>query len=485
VGWTHLEEEQDLTERERENEALNQFERNRLDSILTNSEFSDTIEELQSSVPHSSMRVIRSEPFVEYVSPYDVFFPSNARRVDDARWVVHRLSLPVDEVLANPEFDVDEDTIVRDGTSLNASDDYQAEWRRQSEDSEGIYANAEALDTATIWEFYDMRTRKLTVFQLNKETPLWEGDLPWSHRHPPFIHVRNFTTAGHDFWGFGDLENVANLQHMLNEFITEQIENARRSGQKYLIRKDAISDELMAALESSESDVVAPVDVPNGEPLNQVVVPVFRQALSGDLYAAKAELETYMQKVMGINEFQTGGLGADRMSATAAAVVEGVATLRAQDKITSIENAAASIGQLMLLLCQEYLDEPTAIRIAGDEGAEWPEISKDDLYGEFLISVEGGSLRSLNPATREQQGIRLLNEVVPALQAFGYDPEPALRQALRSLGYKPDEMLVPMPQPEQGMEASAELPTGPTAGIEGLGGPPTAQQAQTLGGLTL
>jgi len=227
--------------------------------------------------------------------------------------------------------------------------------------------------------------------------------------------------------------------------------------------------------------VVAPVDVPNGEPLDQIIVPVFRQALSGDLYGAKAELELYMQKVMGINEFQSGGMGADRMSATAAAVVEGVATLRAQDKIVSIENAAANIGQLILLLCQEYLDEPTAIRIAGNETAEWPEISKTDLYGEFIVSVEGGSLRSLNPATREQQGIRLLNEVVPVIQAMGYDPEPALRSALRALGYKPDEMLVPMPQPAAGMEAGMGLPEGPAAGIEGMGGPPTAQQAQEAG----
>jgi len=274
VGWSHLEKEVDLDEMEKRERALDSYERERLKAIMEDRDFDGDIKLLERSVPSSEMRVIKSEPFVEYVSPYDVFVPSNARRLDDARWVCHRITLPVDEVLANPEFNVSESEIIRDGMTINPADEYQAEWRRQAEDAKGIYAAAEAIDTATLWEFYDMRTRRLTVFQLEANEPLWEGELPWSHRYPPFVHIRNFTSAGHDFWGFGDLENIANLQNMLNEMFEEQIENARRAGQKYLVRSDALSDDLIAALESSESDVVAPVEVPNGEPLDQIIVPV-------------------------------------------------------------------------------------------------------------------------------------------------------------------------------------------------------------------
>jgi hypothetical protein len=487
VGWTHLEQEAEKDELSFMEEVGDEYERRRLDAMLRGEEFDDNIEYLKSSVPHSYMQVIKSEPFVSYVSPYDVFVPQNARRMDDLSWVVQRVTLPVDEILSNPEFDIEESDLIRDGNGENIADEYQSEWRRQAETGKGQYQNADALDTATYWEFYDMRTRKLTIFQLEANEPLWEGELPWSHRYPPFVHIRNFTATGNDFWGFGDIENVANIQSLFNEFLTEQIENARRSGQKYLVRKDAMTDELMAALESPESDVVAPVDVPNGEPLSEVIVPVFRQALAGDVYGAKVELENYMRDVMGINDFQAGGMGADRMSATAAAVVEGVATLRAQDKITSIEDAASQIGNVMVLLCQEYLDEPTAIRISGDENAIWTEVSKSDIFGEHAVAVEGGSLRALNPATREQQGLRLLNEVVPLLVQFGYDPEPAIRNALRALGYRPDEMLImaPQPQGELGMESGMPELTGPTAGIEQAGGPPTAQQAQFEGGLGL
>lgn len=486
VGWTHIEEETELDGSERREIALDRYNDERLTAILEDRDFDGRIEVMERSVPNSTMRVIRSEPFAEYVSPYDIFIPNNARRMEDVQWVAHRITLPVDEVLANPEFDVSEETIVRDGATVNPSDEYQAEWRRQVEDVQGMEYSDLALDTATYWEFYDMRTRQLSVFQLESPDVLWQGDLPWSHRYPPFVHVRNFTASGNDFWGFGDIENIASLQEMLNELVTEQFENARRAGQKYLIRKDAVTEELIAALESSESDVVAQVDVPNGEPLDQIIVPVFRAALANDIYAAKAEIQAYMQEVLGINDFQSGGMGADRMSATAAAVVEGVATLRAQDKIQSVEEAAAQIGTLMFLLCQEYLDEPTAIRVAGFEGAQWPEVSKEDLYGEFLISIEGGSMKALNPATKEQQGLRTLNQVVPMLTQLGFDPQPALRSALRDLGYNPDEMLVQAPQ-QAPMPAGGEGGGAPSNGdlMAAMGGPPQPAEAQASGNVAL
>jgi hypothetical protein len=252
-----------------------------------------------------------------------------------------------------------------------------------------------------------------------------------------------------------------------------------------------VTDELRAALESSDSDVVAPVSLPSGEPLADVIVPVFRQALSGDIYAAKAELEDKIRQVLGINDFQAGGIGADRMSATAAAVVDGVATLRAQSKIASVENAAAQIGNLILLLCQEYLDQPTAVRIANVSGAFWDEVSRLDIYGEFRVTVEGGSTKAINPATREQQGLRTLAEVIPVLVSLGYDPEPPLRLALRDLGYDPDLLLVKSSPEELGMEqGGVPMPPaqgGPSGGEEmvAMGGPPGAAQSQARGDLAV
>jgi hypothetical protein len=488
VAWSHVETEVELDEEQREARAAANLEA-QLDEALGRNVLSSTSIELKPrSVPTSEVMVVRDEPFVAYVSPFDVFVPVEARRLEEARWVAQRITLPVDEILANPEFDVDMDTLVRDGTVEGGTDVYEAEWRRQAPDAEGTFRSTLASDTATYWEFYDMRTRRLMVFQVNGGGVWYDEELSWSHRYPPFVHVRNYTSTGNDFWGFGDIENVVSLQEMFNEFLFEQMDNARRSGQKYFVRGDQVTDELRAGLESDESDVVIPIHLPTGESLRDVLVPVARQALAGDIYAAKDELQMKMREVLGINDFQAGGVGADRMSATAAAVVDGVATLRAQSKIASVESAASQIGNLILLLCQEYLDEPTAIRITSVVGASWQEVSKEDLFGEFRVSVEGGSTRALNPATREQQGLRTLIEVVPALQALGYDPEPALRMALRDLGYDPGVLLVRAPE----QQAPAALPAGPAQGqpsngemIAAQGGPSLPADMQARGDISL
>ena len=226
------------------------------------------------------------------------------------------------------------------------------------------------------------------------------------------------------------------------------------------------------------------------------MVPIARQATPPDTYVMDDKLQVAMQQVLGINDFQAGGVGADRMSATAAAVVDGVATLRAQDKLASVESAISGIGQRILLLCQEFLDDERAIRIAGAGGAMWLEVSASDIYGEFKVQVEGGSTRALNPATRAQRGIQTLQTVVPTLSQLGYDPTNAVRMALRDMGYDPNFLMVGqqgemMPEEPMPEEAMGGLPPELTGGLppELMGGMPPVEEmapvdqiAQEFGG---
>ena len=439
-----------------------------------------------------------SRPHVEYVSPFDIFVPPNARRLEDARWVCHRVTLPLDEVRANDQFDVPDDLPV-DGIVTEA-DKYTAEWKRRSDAESPLpQGKSEAMQTVTLYEFYDLRTRRLVVFHRDTETPLFDDEIPYEHGRAPFVMLRNYDVSGSEFWPFGDIENVARIQGMFNELLSKQIENARRSGNKYFLDADADTDEVREGLESDVDDVVIPVELGNRS-MQDIVHAVTRQALSGDVYQAKLDLEDFMRRVLGINDFQAGGVGADRMSATAAAVVDGIATLRAQDKVASVEKGASDVASLLLLLSQEFMDEPVAIRVAEAEGGVWPEVTTEDLRGEFLFRVEGGSLKAMNPATREQRGLRLISEILPTvievsqLSGTPMDPMPILRSALRDMGYDPDSVLVPLEQPagppigdpSAGGAAGLPLPGGegaPPAAVPGA--PPAAEQAQVSGDITI
>lgn len=436
--------------------------------------------------------IMQDEPYLEYAAPYDVFVPPNASRMETTPWVAHRVTIPMDEIKANEQFDQSVE-VLPDGHRTNTVGEYEAEWKRQHREDVGWEQNDRAVQTATLFEFYDMRARRMLVFQLNSDEPLVDEPFPYDHRYPPFIHMVNYRPNGSTFWGFGDLENVARVQALFNEMVSLQMDNARRAGTKYMVHEDSWDESLRNGLEDDTPEVVMKVKAPSGQPLDEIIKVVQREGLSGDVYAAKDELENHIRKTLGINDFQAGGVGADRMSATAAAVVDGIASLRATPKIAAVERAASKGGLHLLLLCQQFLDEARVVRIVTPEGAVWPQVSRDDIRGEYLITIEGGSTQTVNPQTREQRGMRTLGEVLPLLEQYGMDPMPLLRAGLSDLGYDPDLVLKPLPPqaPQPGGEGPPPGGPQPPAGGEpadmpaDVGGNPAAVAAQAAGDIAL
>jgi len=470
VGWKLVEEE---VERDQD-EVVREITDVRLADIASSVEQGTDIapQSVISSYVSSTERIVQSdEPFVEYVSPYDIYFPENARRLEESRWIAQRITLPLDEVRSNPSFKNTKD--VRPDTALESRD--QELGRVDS------YATEEIYDSATIYEFYDMRTRTLTVFQLGMDKALFKGPIPYSHRYSPFVQMRNFADGGNEIWAFGDLENVAALQEKMNEVFTEQVDNMRRSGNKYVAAKDTFDALARDRLESDEPDIVVEVDVPVGQSLRDILIPIPRASLPADVYNAQAKFEDAMRQILGINDFQAGGVGADRMSAYAAAVVDGVATLRAKDKQQSVEKAAAQIFNILIRLCQEFMEDSTAIRLVGANGGVWADVDSAVLSGEFDMRVEGGSLSASNPAVRQARAMEMLGTVVPVLGGMGYDTEPALRHIIRDLGYDPDQFMIrPEAVPAPEAPGQAGLPAQAPALPPELAG---ALPPELLGGL--
>lgn len=419
------------------------------------------ITELTEYVSVTEKLVAADEPFVEYVSPFDIFFPGNARRLEEARWVAQRIVLPMDEIKANPVLKNTEDLI---------TDGYIDNRETENGRNESSVMEPMVYETCTIYEFYDMRTRTLTVLQLGMDKPLYRGDIPYTHRYAPYVHMRNFADGGNEVWAFGDLENIASLQEKLNETFTEQVDNMRRAGNKYITIKGMFDIDSRDRLESDEPDVVVEMEPLNGMMPRDAITVLPRAPLPADIYGAQAKFEDAMRQVLGINDFQAGGLGADRMSAYAAAVVDGVATLRAKDKQQSVEKAAAAIFNQIIRLCQEFMIDSRAVRLLGANGGVWADIDTDVLAGEFDMRVEGGSLSAVNPATKQARAVEMLNVLLPAMINMGYDPEPAMRHIVRDLGYEPDTFLK-RPQAAPVPEAPVAPPVEET--LPGMAGLPT------------
>jgi hypothetical protein len=464
VGWAYTEETIDRTPEDYDDELTDLIYRAQEEAAMNNMPLDDQmVAELVDSVALNQQRVQEDDPFVEYVSPYDMFLPANSRRMNSARWVVQRVRLPITEVQNNEMFNKKAIEGLTADTGFADSETIVTYEQR----SEALPA---AFSHVTLFEFYDMIEGTLCIFQIDGEEFLYEGKNPHAHRYPPFVHMRNLNDGGNSFWSFGDLENIAGLQLMINEIMVAELNDLKRVGNKYFINKKVLTPELSKALMDNKPDQVIPLDLPGNVGINEVLVPVQRMATPADNYIMEDKLQGYMQRILGVNDFQVGNISAaNRTPATAAAAVEGAATTRSMDKMTNVEKASREIALRMLALCQQFLDTSRAVRIAGPTAPTWLQVTDADIEGEFFIDVEGGSTQAINPATRYRQGQEMITQIVPMLAQMGYDSEPALRAAISYMGMNPEHILVkptpaPQPLPDQqmaGMEASGgQMPAG-------------------------
>lgn len=474
VGWSYTEMTSDRTDEDVAAEVTELMETaiavaEELGTPLNDTDIADIVQ----SVSLTNQLVETDEPFAEYVSPYDIYVPANARRLNSCRWIAQKLRLPVSDLKKNPLFDKQavKDIVPDTGYA-------ERETIQRYEQQEG--ALPEIFAHATVYEFYDMEARTICVLQLDADKPLYEGTIPYAHRYPPYVHMRNFNDGGLAFWSFGDVENVAGLQLMVNEIMIAQINDLKRVGNKYFINKKVLTPELAKSLQENKPDAVIPVDLPGNVGINEVLIPVQRLATPSDNYSMEAKMQDYMQRILGVTDLQAGSVQvASRVPATAAAAVEGASTLRSMDKQVNVERSSREMGVRILALCQQFLDEGKAIRIAGPDAPMWLQVSVEDIEGEFSIETEGGSTQAVNPLTKARQGMEILTQIAPMLAQMGYDPENAVRSALTYMGLNPDHLLIrPQPQPapmgpEAGMAPGMEQGLPPEmAGMPPMGEPP-------------
>lgn len=431
VDWAYVEEEFEIDQATIE-ERLNLAVAMDATSAFAEGRPPADADDIRQYLSTTEARVLSDEPYIAYMRPYDLLLPVNARRLDETRWAAQRIIAPLDEIKERfPGSKV---------MPLPGRSDLLIGRDRES--------NFQEIEEAEIFEFWDARSRNLKVFQLDSDEPLYDGPWPYSHRYLPFVHMANYRARPSEFWAFGDLENIAGIQTRLNEVWTRIIDNLYRSGRKYLAMKGSLDADAIAALESDADEQVVFLNGPTTEDPSRIIKPLERLPLPGDVVNTQAALTGLMDQVMALNDFQIGGVGADRMSATAAAVAQGVAETRAADKQLNIEEAASRMFTLILLLSQEFLTEQTAVRIAGPAGVGWATVSGEDLLGEFQVRIETGSLNGQSRASRRQEGMVILTQVVPAVANLGYDVDGLVRSSLRRMGLDPDELGVALPPPQ-------------------------------------
>ena len=422
-----------------------------------------------------SIVVVEDRPFVERVSPFDMFIDPDATSMRDAKWIAQRIRRPMADVKADKRYAKQaRDRVAPSSTSRFADET----GRKKIHDDGHSYVD--------IWEFYDVRTKTMSVFAEGGDQFLIKPtQMPYAFGHP-FVMIRNYDVPDH-FYPMGDLEAIEPLQRELNETRTQMMNHRKRFSRKYLFKESAFDSDGRSALESDYDNVLVPVA--SDESLSNVVAPFPAVITPPEFYNQSEMIQGDVEQITGVSEYQRGALPEIRRTATEAAIMQDAANARAADKLATIEGAIVEVAVRMVQLAQQYMTGQQVARVTGKDGVPmWVTFDRDYISGDFDFEVEAGSTAPNNESFRRQSALQMVDAMAPFASAGVINVERLAAHVLQfGFGIKnPGEFIQAAPDAQVAPEAvpsqmPVPMPEPPPVGPAGVAAPPAANPMELSG----
>ena len=475
VGWNFVEQERSLGDTERQELAEDaMFEANLFGA--ENPELAGGLpsdEELTAMIPQTSMSVVEDQPFVERISPFDMFVDPEATCMADAKWIGQRVIRRLEDAKTDKNYKPSARKRLTADAMLYPM--YESSSRQEREE----FLLEE--ERVAIYEYYDIANNTMSVSSLTGDEFLVDPiPMPYAYGQP-FVMLRNYDVPDY-FYPMGDLEAIESLQLELDKTRSQLVNARKRYARKYLYHERSFGPEGREALESDQDGRLVPV-VDENKPLSEVVIPMPQTPLSPEVYNTSAIIEDDIAAVSGVSEYARGQFPEIRRTATEASLIADAGNARAADKLAIIELGIGHVARRIIQLMQQFMTGEQVARVVGRGGESlFVTYSRDDIVGEYDYSVEGGSTQPTNDTIRKQQAVSLLNAMAPLVGTV-IDPTALARHVLqRGFDIKdPDKFLMEqapmMPEGPAGAPAPPGIPGG--AGMPMM--PPEDSFAQTGG----
>ena len=456
VGWRFVEQERTLGEDERQtmiDEATMEADA----FAMTNPEFAGDLpsdEEIAANITNTAMMIVEDQPFVERISPFDVFVDPEATCLEDAAWIAQRIVRPLEEAKKDKRYKasarkkLDAQNVLYPLNTPNS--------RQQQE--EYLYDE----ERTVIFEFYDIVNNTISVLaQAGDEFLVDPTPMPYVYGQP-FVMLRNYDIPDY-FYPMGDLEAIESLQLELDKTRTQLVNARKRYARKYLYHERSFGPEGREALASDQDGRLVPV-VEENKPLSETVIPMPQTPLSPEIYQYSDIIETDINTVSGVSEYARGQMPETRRTATEASIIADAGNARAADKLAIVELSIGYVARMVLQVMQQFMTGEQMARVSQKGGGDlFVPYTREDIIGEYDFSVEGGSTQPMNDTIRKQQAVSLLNAMAPLVGTV-IDPT-ALAKHVLTMGFDikdPDKFIIQQQTPQDMEVAAAEAGAAPT-----------------------
>ena len=404
----------------------------------------------------SEKRMIEDDdrPYIERISPFDIYVDPDARGPKDMKWIAQRIRRPLGDVRVDSRYDKKNRKAVS-GTHMS---------RWSSEDARDGRDVIDDPDTSPyayvdIWEFYDLRRNEVSTFAQNQEEGflIAPKPIPFPFGHP-FVMIRNYEIPDH-FYPMGELESIEELQYELNNTRSQMMNHRKRFARKWLFDKEAFDADGIKALESDEDNTMVPVDTNGQMDIQKSVAPMPSIGTPPDFYNQSDLIQQDMDRISGTSDYMRGATAQIRRTATEAAMIQDAMNSRAADKLSRIESVLAQCGGRVMQLMQMYMTGEKVVRVVGAKAVPaWVNFDADYISGEFDYEVEAGSTQPMNESFRRQSALQMVDAMAPFVGQGIVNPQALARHVLQfGFGIKDPTMFMGQPQQEQPMH---QMPDG-------------------------
>lgn len=355
-----------------------------------------------------------SGPLVEVISPEDFYMDPEAKSIEDAQFVIHRvwrtygylkekerdgIYSNVDEVKA--WLDRDKESYINSERAQRYNSADAIDPANYAIDSEGKQIARHKLEVFEWWGLLDLTDEGyqepyLVVFC--GETILRMELNPYGHGQPPFEVLRPMLDP-FKFTGVSIPELVGEFQAVKTALFRQILDNVSyQNNGAWLVNRNAGVD--INALLNMRPNTIVRSNITSG-----AVVPLTPPNLQGYPLTMIELVDSMLQKRTGVTSYNQG-LDANSLNKTATGITKimdaSVQRIELQARVMA-ETGIKPAFQKILMLNQQFMDQTVVIRVFNKP----LEISPDDLIGDFDVSVDVGGATSKNE-TRVQQMMILM-----------------------------------------------------------------------------
>ncbi len=307
-----------------------------------------------------------------------------------------------------------------------------------SADQAGLYADPSDRKNNQV-RLYRMSTPDADVYFSSDGTMvLGKARNPYFFREIPIV-AHHFIRIPGRIFGRGIYDVVGDLQRQVN-FNYNKGNDAVQLALNSPIAVRRGGNALIDGQVLWQPGVIVPCRDPSTD-----IVPLKMTNPIGDVFALEQHLMVHADRATGVNDISRGESPSGANTATEFAGLQSQVRLRLSQHVREIRTSMGRIGRLVLMMTQQFVDQPLAIRIAGSAGLDWVHVSPDDVTGEYDVIPSANSTRS-NPTLMRTDTVALLPHMLSHPEIVRQDK--VWKHIFNVFEFPtPEEMVLPPPPP--------------------------------------